>query len=70
MSLIAAQNKTITIKTLVDNTAKVSFQSEHGLSFWIEYGDKRAIFDTGQSDIIVKNATLLKATWRQQTQSY
>ncbi len=53
------QNKTIEITTLVDNTAKEGFQSEHGLSFWIEYGDRRVLFDTGQSDIIVKNAELL-----------
>jgi len=53
------QNKTITITTLVDNNAKEGFQSEHGLSFWIEYGDRRVLFDTGQSDIIVKNAKLL-----------
>jgi len=53
------QKKTIEITTLVDNTAKEGFQSEHGLSFWIEYGDRRVLFDTGQSDIVVKNAKLL-----------
>jgi len=53
------QNKTITITTLVNDTANKSFQSEHGLSFWIEYGDKRVLFDTGQSNIVVKNAKLL-----------
>jgi len=53
------QNKMIEITTLVDNTAKEGFQLEHGLSFWIEYGDRRVLFDTGQSDIIVKNAELL-----------
>ena len=52
-------NKTIKITTLIDNTASGDFLSEHGLSFWIEYGDRRVLFDTGQSDIIVKNAKLL-----------
>ena len=52
-------NKIIKITTLVDNTASGNFLSEHGLSFWIEYGDRRVLFDTGQSDIIVKNAELL-----------
>jgi len=33
--------------------------AEHGLSFWIEYGDKRILFDTGQSDILVQNAKTL-----------
>ena len=53
------QNKTIRIIALVNNTAKEGFQSEHGLSFWIEYGDKRVLFDTGQSNVVVKNAKLL-----------
>lgn len=48
-----------TIAILVDNTASGSFACEHGLSFWIEYGDKRVLFDTGQSDIIARNAKLL-----------
>ena len=49
----------ITITTLVDNISPDNLQSEHGLSFWIEYDGKRVLFDTGQSDIIVKNAKLL-----------
>lgn len=32
---------------------------EHGLSFWIEYFDKRILFDTGQSDILIQNAKTL-----------
>ena len=49
----------ITITTLVDNVASENLASEHGLSFWIEYNDKHILFDTGQSDIILKNAKLL-----------
>jgi 7,8-dihydropterin-6-yl-methyl-4-(beta-D-ribofuranosyl)aminobenzene 5'-phosphate synthase len=54
-----SQSSLITITTLVNNTAKEGFQSEHGLSFWIEYGDKQVLFDTGQSDIFVQNAKTL-----------
>ena len=48
----------ITITILVNNTAKEGFQFEHGLAFWIEYGDKRVLFDTGQSDILIQNAKI------------
>jgi len=50
----------IRIITLVENTASgAGLLAEHGLSFWIEYGDKRILFDTGQSDILIKNAKVL-----------
>ena len=50
----------IRITTLVENTASgVSLLAEHGLSFWIEYANKRILFDTGQSNILVKNAKAL-----------
>jgi len=50
----------IRITTLVENTASgAGLLAEHGLSFWIEYGDKRILFDTGQSDILIKNAKVL-----------
>jgi 7,8-dihydropterin-6-yl-methyl-4-(beta-D-ribofuranosyl)aminobenzene 5'-phosphate synthase len=49
----------ITITTLVDNIAPENLACEHGLSFWIEHGDRQILFDTGQSDIVVKNAKLL-----------
>lgn len=53
-------NKDIRITTLVDDTALGGgLLAEHGLSFWIEYGDKRILFDTGQSDILVQNAKTL-----------
>jgi 7,8-dihydropterin-6-yl-methyl-4-(beta-D-ribofuranosyl)aminobenzene 5'-phosphate synthase len=55
----SAPPKTITITTLVDNTTADKLQSEHGLSLWIEFGDKRVLFDTGQSDMIIRNAELL-----------
>ncbi|MCP4610855.1 MAG: MBL fold metallo-hydrolase [Planctomycetes bacterium] len=53
-------NKHLCITTLVEDTAlSDGLLAEHGLSFWIEYGDKRILFDTGQSDILVKNAKAL-----------
>jgi len=53
-------NKDLCITTLVEDTAlDGSLLAEHGLSFWIEYGDKRILFDTGQSDILVLNAKTL-----------
>ena len=49
------------ITTLVeDTTSDGGLLAEHGLSFWIEYGDKRILFDTGQSDIFVRNAETLE----------
>jgi len=53
------RENTISITTLVDNNASKNLASEHGLSFWVEYGDKRFLFDTGQTNIIVRNAKLL-----------
>ena len=50
----------IRITTLVENTASgAGLLAEHGLSFWIEYGDKQILFDTGQSNILIKNAKVL-----------
>jgi 7,8-dihydropterin-6-yl-methyl-4-(beta-D-ribofuranosyl)aminobenzene 5'-phosphate synthase len=45
---------------LVEDTASDrGLLAEHGLSFWIEHDDKRVLFDTGQSDILVRNAKTL-----------
>lgn len=43
---------------LVDNTASANFQAEHGLSYLIDY-DERILFDTGHSDLFLKNAKKL-----------
>jgi 7,8-dihydropterin-6-yl-methyl-4-(beta-D-ribofuranosyl)aminobenzene 5'-phosphate synthase len=50
---------TITITTLINDEATDNIQSEHGLSLWLEYGDKHVLFDTGQTDMILRNAELL-----------
>jgi len=50
----------IRITILVDNTAsKSGLLTEHGLSLWIEYKEKRILFDTGQSNLLLKNAKKL-----------
>jgi len=47
----------IRISVLVDNKSVNSeFLSEHGLSFWIEIGKNKILFDTGQSDNLIENA--------------
>jgi 7,8-dihydropterin-6-yl-methyl-4-(beta-D-ribofuranosyl)aminobenzene 5'-phosphate synthase len=54
-------NPNICVTTLVENTTSgPGLLAEHGLSFWIEYGDKRILFDTGQSDLLIHNAKALK----------
>ena len=47
----------IRITILVDNTAVApSLLTEHGLSVWIDVGDRHILWDTGQSDRLVHNA--------------
>ena len=49
----------VKITTLVNNTMPRPLRSEHGLSFWIEYAGRNILFDTGQSDALIYNASLL-----------
>ena len=50
----------IRIITLVENsTSRPGLLAEHGLAFWIECGQRRILFDTGQSDILIRNAKAL-----------
>ena len=47
------------ITTLCENhvaQAGKSLIGEHGLSFYIEAGNRRILFDTGQTDAFLKNA--------------
>jgi 7,8-dihydropterin-6-yl-methyl-4-(beta-D-ribofuranosyl)aminobenzene 5'-phosphate synthase len=54
-------NSPLRITTLVENTATGrGLLGEHGLSFWIECGDTRVLFDTGQGDVFAHNARLMK----------
>lgn len=44
---------------LTENTAGSKFLAEHGLSYLIEMDDEKILFDTGHSDVFLKNAELL-----------
>jgi len=47
----------IRVVSLVENTAdKAGLLGEHGLAMWLEVGDRRVVFDTGQGLALVHNA--------------
>lgn len=47
------------IRVLSENTAnRPGFQTEHGLSFYIETGLHRILFDMGHGEIFAENAKL------------
>lgn len=49
------------ITALIDNKTsdESRFFAEHGLSFWIEKGDCRIVFDAGATDLAARNAAAL-----------
>lgn len=49
------------LRVLVDNNTLIDryFTAEPGLSFWIESDGRRILFDTGYSDIFIKNASIM-----------
>ena len=47
------------ITVLTENTTELGLPVEHGLSLFIEIGDRRILFDSGQSDLFAKNAEAL-----------
>lgn len=48
------------IIVLVENSVRHrGLLAEHGLSFYIEFEDKKLLFDAGQSDVILRNAQIL-----------
>lgn len=47
------------ITILIDNHDVVGLTAEHGLSLWIEKGNHRILFDTGQSGAFAGNASRL-----------
>jgi len=47
------------IVTLVEDTAGSGLCAEHGLSFWIEADNCRILFDTGQGEALLHNASRL-----------
>ncbi len=44
------------ISVLSENTSSCGFPTEHGLSLYIETGDTKLLFDTGQSGLFSENA--------------
>ena len=48
------------ISILTENCPGTFTPAEHGLSYLIEYDGKRILFDTGQSDLFVRNASQMK----------
>lgn len=47
------------LTVLTENTASDHFLAEHGLSYFIEYKGEKLLFDTGHSDVFLKNAKQL-----------
>ena len=47
------------VTVLVDNSAEDGLATEHGLSLWIETGDMRILFDTGQGMALEHNVDAL-----------
>ncbi|MEW6520866.1 MAG: MBL fold metallo-hydrolase [Thermodesulfobacteriota bacterium] len=46
----------LAITILVDNQADYGLRAEHGLSLWIEAGETKILFDTGQGAVLADNA--------------
>lgn len=44
------------IHVLVENNEGIGYESEHGLSLFLEIGELKILFDTGQSALFIKNA--------------
>ena len=50
------------ISILTDNHPGVNTPAEHGLSYLIESDGKRLLFDTGQSEMFLKNSNIMNAS--------
>jgi 7,8-dihydropterin-6-yl-methyl-4-(beta-D-ribofuranosyl)aminobenzene 5'-phosphate synthase len=50
------------ISILTDNHPGAYTPAEHGLSYFLEYDGKRLLFDTGQSDMFMKNAEAMNVS--------
>lgn len=57
--------QTVEVSLLAENTARgAGILGEHGLSWWIETGDSRVLFDLGQGLVIRHNAERMNIDWR------
>ncbi len=52
-------NSKLTITVLTENVAGGRFGAEHGLSYLIEHDNQKILFDTGHSDLFIRNAKML-----------
>ena len=50
------------ISVLSENSSGHFTPAEHGLSYFIEHDGKKILFDTGQSDLFLRNAQKMKAS--------
>jgi len=58
--LIIVENKMISLTILSENTVRgAGLLGEHGLSYWLETGTHRVLFDTGQGMVLEQNAAKL-----------
>lgn len=53
------ESRQIRITIVVDNEAGAGLEAEHGFALWIDSGDRRLLFDTGQGDLLLANAAAL-----------
>lgn len=49
----------VRVSVLTENNAGEYTAAEHGLSYMVESDDTRILFDTGQSDLFLKNAAIM-----------
>ncbi len=49
----------LSIRIMVDDECRDGLGREHGLALWVSYGGKCVLFDTGQTDLLLKNAASL-----------
>lgn len=54
----------MTISVLTDNYPGSHTPAEHGMSYFIEYGGEKLLFDSGQSDMFIKNATTMNISMK------
>jgi 7,8-dihydropterin-6-yl-methyl-4-(beta-D-ribofuranosyl)aminobenzene 5'-phosphate synthase len=52
--------ETLAVTTLIENSVHArGLRAEHGLAFHVQAGERCLLFDTGQSDLLLTNATVL-----------
>lgn len=57
------------IKILTENMPGGKFGAEHGISYYIEHNAHRILFDTGHTDLFLRNASILGIDLLSQTDS-